>query len=587
MTIQTRYTIDKYSDVLFSIFEKMIPVLNRRENLRFRNSVILNASSLHGMFKRVAALLVGEVNYDSLPESERIIIEKALPDILKEGGWSKIQFEIMYNLMFYDELVVFEYPYTTYSAKCDVCGTTESINKTFKKIFSLSRGRKGKTRAIKAIFECSSCKKKTAHSLEMVKHTSDFKKTPTYTKLFNPLEVEVSEGFGGEHTVWFSGLRYIENNHYGIREGVDMTASQIVNTPLGIIEAILYGENFKFNPNLVTVFKHPKVAGLDKGLAPMMLSMALLMHTGVLRKGREASSFMQMSPNFLITPEGGAASPASSMLDGRKTNRFIMNAVKEIQEGDTNGLSYLPFGVRTTPLFPDQKRLITTNELLAEEANIMQTTGFDNSVLQGGAGILNDPFLLQTVKELVTWYTDQLEKHLNIKLDLMAAYEDKFDISGILEIQDITTVEGTAMNQLIMEYVGNQTLPLSRIVKKFGYKNLEELLKQKTEEQLTLMKHENEMSIKQNELSQSMMQKSQATGTLDASSMAAFTKQLEEQATAYAEELYYMDDGAKKSALNDLQKQNYTLWALTSKKLEDLNYMATSQAKAQMKQEVQ
>lgn len=365
---------------------------------------------------------------------------------------------------------------------------------------------------------------------------------------------------------------------------MDLTSEQIVNVPLGVIEAILYGESFMFNPRLVTVFTHPELIGIDRSFSPFMLAMMTLLHTGILRKGREADALIKMAPQYLITPEGGASSPTNVLLDARKASGFLMQKVKEIQEGDTGGISYLPFGVRTTQLFPDQRRMITTNELLAEEANLLQSTGFDNSVLQGGAGILNDPFLLQTVREVVMYYTDQLEDHLNIKIQLMAANDDRYNFEDRLEVMDITMNDGTQTDTLVTQMVGAGTLPLGRLIRKVGYKNLSELLAQKKEEEIKKKQHELDLNLALSKLEKAIVPLTQATQTLDPATMGAFTKQLEAEAEGYAQELSAMEEGAKKSAMQSLQKQNYTMWALVAKKLEDINYMQNAQAKAQMQQ---
>lgn len=587
MVSTARYSVDKYADLLFSYFEKLVPLKSKRENIKFRNSVMLNTPELHGMFKRVAALLVAKPNFDSLPEKHRASVENHLPSVLKQGKWDKNQFEIMYNLMFYDYLVAFEYPYTTYRTTCDVCGTIENINEGFTKTFSLTQSRNRATdkREIKAIFICAKCESRTPHHLAMTQHITNFVNYPTQTKLFNPLDIEVATGLGGSKKVWFSGMRYREHTPYGIREGVDLTSEQIVNVPIGIIEAILYGEAFMFNPRLVTVFTHPQLVGLDRSFAPFMLAMMTLLHTGILRKGREADALIKMAPQYLITPEGGAASPTNVLLDARKASGFILQKVKEMQEGDTGGISYLPFGVRTTQLFPDQRRMITTNELLAEEANLLQSTGFDNSVLQGGAGILNDPFLLQTVREVVMYYTDQLEDHLNVKIQLMAANDDRYNFDERLEVMDITMNDGTQTDNLVTQMVGQGTLPIGRLLRKVGYKNITELLEQKKEEAIKMKKHEIDMALEVAKIEKAVVPLTQATQTLDPATMGAFTKQLETEADGYAQQLYYMEEGQKKSALQALQKQNYTMWALVSKKLEDINYMQTAQAKAQTQQQ--
>jgi hypothetical protein len=122
--------------------------------------------------------------------------------------------------------------------------------------------------------------------------------------------------------------------------------------------------------------------------------------------------------------------------------------------------------------------------------------------------------------------------------------------------------DGTQTDNMVTQMVGQGTLPLGRLLRKVGYKNLNEVLEQKKEEAIKMKQHEINLSLELARLEKAVVPLTQATQTLDPATMGAFTKQMEAEADAYAQELFYMEDGQKKSALQALQKQNYTMWAL-------------------------
>lgn len=578
------YSIDKYSDILFSYFSKVVPMGNHEQNIKFRNKVALNAPELHGIFKRLAALLVSDINYEALSQEKATIFKESLPQILAKSKWKFKQYEIFYNLFMYDYVVTLVYPFTSYKTSCQVCGKEVVINESFGGTFKLHREKEG----VEVILSthCKNCNRETKHDMIEVLHTNNFKKYPMNILLFNPFDVSISEGYGGSQKVYFSPTDYRKRSSYNnIKENTPLGAEEIINVPYKIISSILYNKPLKFNNNLVQVFRHPEILGLQRGLSPLMLSLSTVLHTSILRKGREADALLKVDPHYIVSPVGGANSPVTSLTDGRSTTDFIMKGIKQIKENDSNGLIYSPNPVQATPIFAQGTRWITSNEILAEEANLINSTGFDMSVLQGGAGIQNDPYLLHTLEETVGFYVTQSEDLLNKLVSQLSVYQPKFDLDERIELLDVSQSEGTQLDNLSIQLVESGQLPKSVLYRKYGYNSIKDVLAQVKEEQLMIREHEINLGMAMSKLENAKAPVVQATGNVDPGVMKQMEGRVEEEASMLAQQLYQMDEGTKRSELDKIQKSSYILWATTVSKLKDINQQMTQQAKSALKEQ--
>mgnify|MGYP001766662536 CR=1 FL=1 len=578
------YDISKYSDVLFSYFDKTIPISNYEQHLKYRNRILLNSPEIHGPFKKLASLFVCDVNYEALGDNSTRIKTK-LPPILDAAKFPSKQMEIFYNLFFYDYVVAAIFPSNNYKFTCTECDHVSLITENYASTFSLHpKKATDDDPEIQANTKCPECNKRTMHTITEVRKTKQLDKNPLNILLFNPFDVLVSRGPGGAFRVYFSSINYMRHAYFGLRAGADLTAEKIINFPFTFVKAVILNRPLVLNNNITQVFRHPMIAGLNKSFSPLMLSLKSLLHTNILRKGREAEALLKVDPHYMITPLGGTNSAPATIQDGRAQVQFTMSAVKQIKEDDSNGLIYNPTPHQAVPLFPEGRRWITSNELMAEEAAIINSTGFDVSVFTGGVGVNQDPFTLQTMEGVIGFYTDQMEEFTNKIINFISVFNGEFEVQDHIQLKSVTSRMGTQLSEVELGLIQNQQLPISLLYRKYGYYDVAEVYEQIKAEAVAKKKHDLSMEMELSKIEKGLQPVVMAQGTVDPGMMAQVERSIEDEAEAIAQELFQADEGTKKSQLDVLAKKSYVLKEVVVGKLRDMNTQATAQAKADAKQ---
>lgn len=598
----SRYDIISYSREFFSYYDKVVPK-TREELVKFINDLQLNFPFLVGLARRYAAVLTAQPNYASmhsnyLEEGFTDIVQRNFKDIWGALNLDDVQMEIYSQLYFFPRLNVTILPKYDHYFKCSHCGKRIDIgpNSMFFE-FTLSAteektGKGGHTDIVlKGDFECPirDCGGRNTSSSFLSDRRKDYKEdaTPFLAKVWNPYYVVEKTGIiEGLSVAVVNPMRFREVYPTKFVEGEPMTYADVEHMDPNFFKCMMKDRAYILNPEMTYLFVNkPRITGLDSELSPALLNVVALMHSGTLRRGNEADSRIKANPNFIVTPTHGEASSANTRLDGTAVVKNVMTAVKEVQERDTGGIFYMPFGMQASKLFSEPRRTTLEREIREEELNCMAVTGLDASILNG-VGLTNDPFILHALNELLTQYSGQFEEFSS---KIVKALRKLPTFSGWpkncrrIPLRRVDQNPGTMHEAMYQQMAEAGLAPVSPLLEKFGFNSVAEATRRRKEEDFTILELEKEFELKNHRLAQETALQARALQVVSPEMLKSMEAQLVPAAEHMAEELVSMDEGAKRSQLDQLQKNNIILYSLVIVKLRELNNRLTQEAKAERK----
>ena len=604
-----RYDIAKIAAPLFSYYQKIIPT-EHTELIKFINAVILNSPNLVGLARRYSALLAGQVDFGKIKTSidDAVYtdkVEKKLRNMLRLIKYQNVQNEIYYNLFFYPRVTATVMQVYKYTAECRECKAVVNLSEPYGKHFEFKLGVKERQVSLHGVssgfklsasFVCPGKKCKCNNSnrpvkVEAVKYRDD--EAGFFVKIWNPYYTKVEKGImRGRTFVVIDPDRFRKLYPERYASGGIFTFADIDNMDPNFLIAMLSGMPYIPNPDMTQVFTNePQLAGMVAPMSPALLSMVGLLHTGSLRRGQEADAIIKASPHILLTPDRGEQSTQNTTLDGTVVNDMMMRMVKEVQEGNTTGIMHIPIPMTAKNLFADPRRTVLEREIKEEELGAIFTTGLDASFVSGGIGISKDPLIQHLLQEILGAQTVQMDEYSRkiVKMSKVV-----FKNGGTLP-SDITYIPIIRLDEAPGTYIDQEytkmaveggSLPMGPLFKnKYGFSSFEEAVITRLEEERTLakLKMEYEMKIAEDGRTTSLKQLSE--GMLSPQIMQQVEGMLEAQAEQEATKVSQMEEGMKKSYLDQMQKTNMLLYSLVKVKMEHLRNAQTQEAKDVVRQQ--
>jgi hypothetical protein len=358
-----------------------------------------------------------------------------------------------------------------------------------------------------------------------------------------------------------------------IREGDKLFVNSV---PWGFVEAVENNQDFKFDRNNLFHLQNLSAGQQINGVAvpPLISLFYLVFYQATLRKANESVATDFMSPLRVIFPQAQTANsdPVSQISLRNFVERMQANLVKHKQDNNHVVVAPVPIGYQA--ISGEGKSLLVASEIQQAEDSILLALGVSRELLAGttnwtssttGLRLLENTMLCYTgqIGDLISWIMSRVSKYLNLEtceVDLAP-----FKLTDDLNLQ-----------QMLIQAVQSNNGSLSSLYESFGMNFSEELDKMRED---AISRAVSEVKTKL-EVDQSTYLAARETG--DSFDRNNDYKTALAKAQQIAEQLYTADDGTKRAILNRLKLEDYAMFMLVAKLLEE--YAENQQAQMAMQQ---
>lgn len=353
-----------------------------------------------------------------------------------------------------------------------------------------------------------------------------------------------------------------------IREGDKLFVNSV---PWGFIEAVKNNQDFKFDQNNLFHLKNLSAGQQINGIAvpPLVSLFYLVFYQATLRKANESIATDFMSPLRVIFPQAQTANsdPVSSISLRNFVERMQANLVKHKQ--DNNHIVVAPTPIGYQAISGEGKNLLVATEIQQAEDSILLALGVSRELLAGttnwtssttGLRLLENTMLCYTgqITELISWIMARVSKYLGIE-------------SCEVDLTPFKLTDDPNLQQMLLQAVQTNNGSLSSLYESFGMKFSEELDRMRED---AVARAVSEVKTKL-EVDQSTYLAAKETG--DNFDKNNDYKVALAKAQQIAETLYTADDGTKRAILNRLKLEDYAMYLLVGKLLEEYEEQQAAQ----------
>lgn len=368
-----------------------------------------------------------------------------------------------------------------------------------------------------------------------------------------------------------------------IKEKVKRGAKHLINTmPKEFLEAIRDNKLFEFGKDAIFHVKVPSPSGFDQawGFPPLTATMKLHLYTKILRKANEAIAQDHILPMRVMHPAATTGMDPLQSISMARWQSELKGNIKRWRR-DPLHMMFAPISVGVTNVGGDGRAMLTLGEVQEADKSIMAALGIPVEFLYGGltkTGMEGTLRLIENqlqnhaddMNDLLQWYTDKAAKFLGW---------ERLDT----KLTPLRMVDDTENKNLILNMAtgaaGAQVISMTTVLDKLGI-DLEDERRKRLQEVIDEQKFQQEVKREvdkmQNTLAQQVQQAVSGAAGLNYDQQAVIAK-----ADETVQQLSMLDDGARKSALHDLQVTDYVMYATVIQRLEEYeNSMAHQQGEA-------
>lgn len=385
---------------------------------------------------------------------------------------------------------------------------------------------------------------------------------------WDPININVNYNpITGEYEYYYAIPNEVKRK---VREGDKLFVNSV---PWGFVEAIKNNQDFKFDRNNLFHLQNLSAGQQINGIAvpPLVSLFYLVFYQATLRKANESIATDFMSPMRVIFPQvqTGNSDPVAQISLRNFVERMQANIVKHKQDNNHVVVAPLPIGYQA--ISGEGKNLLVAAEIQQVEDTILLALGVSRELLTGttnwtssttGLRLLENTMLCYTgqVEDLVSWIMSRVSKYLGVE-------------TCEVELAPFKLTDDPNLQQMLLAAVQSNNGSLSDLYESFGMKFTDALDKMRSD---AVARAVSEVRTKL-EVDQSTYLAAKEVG--DRFDRNNDYKTALAQAQQIAEQLYTADDGTKRAILNRLKLENYGMYILVGKLLEE--YMENQQAQAE------
>ena len=443
------------------------------------------------------------------------------------------------------------FPFTRF-LKCAVCGTEVNIQDSKLKVV-------GKTLEN----HCPKCK--TRRRVTIVdRDTNDFEKICIVQ--WDPKSIDLKQNpITGECTYYY-------NMPAEIKKGVlsaDLTIMKSI--PEVFIQAVLHKKAVQFKDNFMHC-RTPTLSGFTSGwgVSPILATLKNYSYIAILRKASEAIGMEHITPQRILFPQGTASDP--SLIGGM--DRWRTEVIKAVERWriDPNYVMTAPFPTGVVNIGSQGKALTPTEEIKDARNEMALALDIPPSLILGDTNIQNSAVALRIMENQLQPFIEQLEDFANWTITLINAKYNKSFCP--IELVPFRLADDLMNKQLLMQ--GQGTNVSRKTVQESLNLDPDKERQLLIEEQLQAAKDQKEVEKKMRDEEHNVAAQAQAEEqTAQDGTIAPYNQQkLIAKASELAQQFIQIPYEQRKSYLAQLQNEDYVMWALVGKQLDQLHEQA-------------
>jgi len=333
--------------------------------------------------------------------------------------------------------------------------------------------------------------------------------------------------------------------------------------PWEFVEAVRHNQDFKFDKGSLFHLKNISSGGSVEGIAipPLLSLFSLVFYQATLRKANEAIATEYLNPLRVIFPQAqtGNSDPVIAM--SLRTFKTNMEQALLLHKRDKNHILIAPTPVGYTPIGGEGKNLLVAQEIQQAEQSILLSLGVSMELLSGTTNWTSSSIGLRMMENLLTSYIGRLTDLIEWVVDKVAAYLtlEKIDVGLVpFKLLDDDNFK-VLLSQLAQGGLASQTTLFEEIGLDFNQE--QEKIKEESVTRTRVAietQYENDQAhfVAAKDLGQQMEGNDGY-------------KEIMLQAQAVAEQIYPADEMTRMSMLNQLKTENYTIYLLAAKILDE------------------
>jgi hypothetical protein len=306
------------------------------------------------------------------------------------------------------------------------------------------------------------------------------------------------------------------------------------------------------------------------GIPPLMSTLKSYMYIAVLRRAAEAIGMEHITPQRILFPQAANSSDPCIMSNIGRWQKEITQALERWRM-DPNYVMTAPYPTGITNIGSQGRQLIPTEEVKDARMEMALALDIPPGIIMGDTNIQNSAISLRILENQLTPYVQQLTDFTNWLIQQINAHLNREYCE--IELVPFKLADDLLNKQMLMQVVGSA---VSR-------STLQELLGLDPDREGDRMVQDQLSDhAAQQEVEQKIREKEEnAAAQAQAAEQDTPTPYNQQKMIAMAQEqamqLIQVPYEERKSMLAQLQNEDYVMWALVSKQLEQLRSQAQNQ----------
>lgn len=382
---------------------------------------------------------------------------------------------------------------------------------------------------------------------------------------WDPTHIQVNHNpITGEYEYYYKIPNDIKRK---VREGDKLFVNSV---PWNFVEAIKNNQDFKFDRNNIYHMKNLSAGQQVGGVAvpPLISLYSLVFYQATLRKANESIASDFMSPLRVIYPAAQTqnSDPVTTISLKNFVGRMTDAMVKHKQDNNHVLIAPVPIGYQAVS--GEGKNMLVAQEIQQAEDTILLSLGVSRELLSGTTNWTSSTTGLRLLENTLLCYTSQIEEFLNWAMTRIAKYLS-------IEACEVTLApfklsDDQMLQQMLMQAASGNNASFTSLFEAFGMDFKQELARMRSD---AVSRAVSEVKTKLEVDQSTYLAAKEAGDRFDRNNdyRTALAK-----AQQIAEVLYTADDVDKRSILNKLKLEDYAMYLLVGKLLEE--YMENQQA---------
>jgi hypothetical protein len=357
-----------------------------------------------------------------------------------------------------------------------------------------------------------------------------------------------------------------------LKERVSKNNKHLIDSmPMEFLRTLRDDKIFKFSEGQVFHMKMDAPAGIEAqwGFPPLSSTIKLFFFAAVLRKANEAIALDYIVPMRIISPKQSSANADPILTINLQHWTHEMKASVKRWRRDPLHIMWSPIPAEVTHFGGQARALLTLGEVQAAEDNIIAALGLPKEFIYGGFSAMGSGIQLRVLENQLLHQTDDLNDLLQWITDKAAKLLGWSTIS--VELAPFKFIDDVQQKALLLQL--NMADPSSgpwisktTLGEAFDVDPVEEREKRKQEtldDARVAAEIQVEMQKRQTELGMQARMQAQ----LGQQGAAYDPQAMTQQADQIVQQLMGLDEGTRRSQMQDLQKRDMPMYSLVKELL--------------------